>query len=471
MKIPGVTAEMLQRTLSGRWVNGFPHPSMGWINARSDSREIGPGEVFVALSGSRTDGHDHLEDARVRQAAFAVVSRPVVESPLLQLLVSDTVLALKEMARLLLISHLEAGHRLVTLTGSVGKTTTRELLRLGLTPEGGAHASRGNENNEIGVPLTLLSWPSEDRYCILEVGIRKSGDMDYLAPLLSADAGIVTAIAPGHLETMGTVSKVWEEKSKLLKDVRSGGSLIMPDPVRRTFSEDPLFKDPRWKVASGDIGAKETLPGAVSASVRQGDRSLTLVVDAWGIEFPLPRPSMALAWCSLMTLLALKELGIDPGVTIGRLASYNGLPGRMERRELPSGLLLLLDHYNANPASMREALDWLAREKAFRQGSSSFAILGDMLELGEESDRFHEEVGAQAARSGIEKVWYRGTAKEAFLRGFLREAGNQERVVSSDYFSKDLLQGTGPSEKDVLLVKGSRGMKLEEVIAPLLERV
>ncbi len=468
---PSVSAEKTQRELGGVWKASPGSVSERlWINAKSDSRLIGRGDIFVAIPGGRTDGHEHLEEARQKGALFAVVSRPVQSSPLPQLLVQNTVLALRTLAVLALRAHREAGHRLVTLTGSVGKTTTRELVRRGLAAEGGCHASHANENNEIGVPLTLLSWPQGQRNCVLEAGVRKSGDIDYLSPLLSAEVGIITAIAPGHLEILGSVDSVWAEKSKLLREVVPGGVRVVPEPVRRLFGADSLFGDTTRILRTGSIGEGASLPGTVVAVLR-GDPGMVLHVDEWGIDLPLSRPSLALAWCSLLALIALEALGVPPGDGAARLAGYEGLPGRLERKILPSGLLILLDHYNANPASMREALDWLAREAQARPRARSYAILGDMLELGEESAAFHEEMGRQAARTGIDRVWYRGEERPAFDRGFRSEGGDLARIRGAEDFAQDLRKGRGPEGGDILLVKGSRGMKLEEVVAPLLEGI
>ena len=471
MTAPFISPEKTAEMLDGEWINRPDSlASLEWINARSDSRVIREGEVFVALPGTRTDGHDHLEEARMKGALFAVVQRPVSDSSLPQFLVQDTVLALLEMASLALDSHRSAGHRLVALTGSVGKTTTRELLRMGLMPEGGAHASLGNENNEIGVPLTLLSWPRDYGYCVLEVGVRKPGDMDYLARLLRSDVGIVTAIAPGHLENLGTIEAVWAEKAKLLWAVLPGGHLVVPDAVRQAFASDPLFGDPLREIVVGSLEGVSKGRGTISASLRTGS-AMVLRVDQWGVEIPLSRPSLALAWCTFLALLAIHALGLDPVAGASRLSGYDGLPGRMERKNHPSGVLLLLDHYNANPASMREAIDWLGRECEVRQGARCFAVLGDMLELGAGSADYHEEMGRQIGRLGLERIWYRGKERESFESGFRQGGGDPARIRAAGEFAEDLRRGRGPAGRDVLLVKGSRGMKLEEVVAPLLEGI
>ncbi len=471
MTDPFVSAWRTREALGGTWKKSKGSPTeTDWINARSDSRLVVKGDVFVALPGVRTDGHEHLEEARRKGALFAVVQRPVETTLLPQLVVQDTVLALRTLATLALEAHRKAGHRLVTLTGSVGKTTTRELVRRGLAPEGGAHASHANENNEIGVPLTLLSWPTDLRNCVLEAGVRKPGDMDYLAPLLQADVGIVTAIAPGHLEILGSVDSVWAEKSKLLREILPGGTRVVPEPVRRMFGSDPLFGDLTRTLVAGAIGEGPSPPGTVTALL-QGNPGMFLHVKEWGIDLPLSRPSLALAWCTLLALIALRSLGVPPAAGAARLAGYEGLPGRMERKTLSSGLLILLDHYNANPASMHEALDWLARERASRSGSRSFAILGDMLELGEQSAAFHEEMGKQASRTGVERLWYRGNERSAFERGFRTAGGDPDRIRGAEEFTEDLRRGRGPEGGDILLVKASRGMKLEEVVAPLLEGI
>ena len=463
---PAVSALQLLECLGGQWYSSAPKGELFWINAGTDSRTMAPGSVFVALRGLRTDGHDHLAQAAQRGALLAVVERGSPDVNIPQIVVGDTLVALRKMGALVLAAHRKAGHRLISLTGSVGKTTTRELIRTGLPP-GESHGSSGNENNEIGVPLTLLSWPQSTRWCVLEVGIRNPGDMDILAPLLSADTGLVTAIAPVHLETLGSLEGVWKEKSKLLQAVVAGGCRIVPEEIRRTEGNDPLFSDPTRRLLGVSL---DRFPEAdVSGELVMGEGKAVLSLRRPPLRIPLPWPSRALGWCALMALAALGSEGVDLPSAAERLSLYRGYSGRMERRCHASGLLLLLDHYNANPASMSEALEWLSRERGLRHGARAYAVLGDMLELGREGPDFHREIGERAAKAGLEGVWYRGEQKSAFVEGFLRGGGKEFQVRDAAVFESDLQSGRGPGPEDVLLVKGSRGMKLEEVVATLLE--
>ncbi len=463
---PGVSARTLCESLEGRWHAPLPGEGPSWINAGTDSRKITPGQVFVALKGARSDGHDHLPEAVRRGAILAVVERAVEGAACPQLIVEDTLVALRQMGRLALEAHRKAGHRLIALTGSVGKTTTRELIRAGLPP-GESHGSAGNENNEIGVPLTLLSWPEAARWCVLEVGIRNFGDMDILAPLLESETGIVTAIAPVHLETLGTLKGVWKEKSKLLRAVVAGGCRIFPEEVRRNESKDPLFADGSRRLRS--VALDDDLNASVSGRFLIEEGQMVLAVRNPPVRLPLPWPSRALGWCSLMALAALIDEEVNLEEAAARISNYRGFSGRMERRHHSSGLLLLLDHYNANPASMGGALEWLEREKLLRPGARGYAVLGDMLELGEDSAAFHREIGERAAATGLEAIWYRGEQKASFTAGFLKGGGRESQIHEAGSFERDLKEGRGPRPEDVLLVKGSRGMKLEDVVATLLE--
>ncbi len=463
---PTVSARQLLEGVGGHWFSSPPKGELFWINAGTDSRTIPSGNVFVALRGLRTDGHDHLEQAAARGATLAVVERGIPGVNIPQIVVEDTLVALRKMGALVLAAHRRAGHRLISLTGSVGKTTTRELIRTGLPP-GASHGSSGNENNEIGVPLTLLSWPPSARWCVLEVGIRNPGDMDILAPLLSADTGLVTAVAPVHLETLGTLEGVWKEKSKLLRGVVEGGCRIVPEEIRRTEGRDPLFSDPTRRLLGVSL---DRFPEAdVSGELLSPEGKAVLSLRRPPLRLPLPWPSRALGWCALMALAALAAEGVDLASAAERISLYRGYSGRMERRSHSSGLLLLLDHYNANPASMSEAFEWLSRERGIRQGARAYAVLGDMLELGEGSQGFHREIGERAAMAGVAGVWYRGEQKSSFVEGFLRGGGKEFQIRDASVFESDLKSGRGPGPEDILLVKGSRGMKLEEVVATLLE--
>ena len=463
---PMVSAQELCQALDGRWHAVPTGEGPFWINAGTDSRKIESGHVFVALKGVRTDGHDHLPQAEGKGAVLAVVERAVPEARCPQIIVHDTHRALRQMGALALKAHRRAGHRLIALTGSVGKTTTRELIRAGLPP-GGSHGSAGNENNEIGVPLTLLSWPASTRWCVLEAGIRQFGDMDVLTPLLEADTGIVTSIAPVHLETLGTLSGVWREKSKLLRAVVAGGCRIFPEEVRAREDGDPLFADGSRRLRS--VALDSDRPADVSGVFLVEAGKMILSIPPLSLRLPLPWPSRALGWCALMALAALLDEDVSLAEAVGRISEYRGYSGRMERRIHSSGMLLLLDHYNANPASMGEALQWLARERSLRPGARGYAVLGDMLELGADGPHFHREMGERAAAAGITDIWYRGDQRPQFLEGFLSGGGRESQIHEASSFERDLKEGRGPGKDDILLVKGSRGMKLEEVVATILE--
>ena len=455
-----------------------------FTGASSDTRDLRPGMLFVALSGERFDGHDYVGEAFSKGARAALVSR-VVDAPGPLLIVGDTRLALQGLARAIVRKRFGEGKRLVTLTGTAGKTTTRELVRLVLSgKEAPPHTNRENWNNEIGVPRTLWEWGENDGDAVLEVGIRKPGDMDYLSSILVSDVSIVTSVGEGHLETLGSVEGVWKEKSRLLDWVRPGGGIVLPMDLLRRYPSSPIFRDHQRTFFFVDLETEGGLsdraalsfPPAstiLSGSIRKenkGEWTLSGTTGSEVFSWKMPSPSSLLAMDALLALAAGIPLGVPLREGARRLDRFQPLPGRMQEMRTPEGALVLLDHYNANPLSLRGGFQWCVevwkKEKAL-SGSGHpgklLAVLGDMLELGADSSRLHREIGKMAAGCPFFAIFYKGTFFEDFREGY-RSAGGDGAVLTH-------LSGTpspgrevfpGLSRGDVVLVKGSRGVHLEQ---------
>lgn len=487
-----LTIGELQEMTQSRWAGYSLPPETSLTGAVTDTRAMVPGSVFVAIEGERFDGHSFLPEAFSRGAVVAMVSREIPGAGP-QLVVPDTLRGLQGIARAVLSRRFGEGKKLVTLTGTAGKTTTRELLRLVLGGENGhVHSNRLNWNNEIGVPRTLWEWPPESPEAVLEVGIRKPGDMDFLGPILVSDVAVVTSIGEGHLETMGSVHGVWQEKSRLLEYVRPGGTVVLPLGILERFSLAPFFQKQDLNIVLVTMTLPETNPDTVflsplpsGASVLEGRVS----VDGTGgwhlsgrlgtesFECLLPSPSSLLAMDALLALAAGRALGVPLSEGATRIRSFHSLPGRMQVSRTPEGAILLLDHYNANPLSMAGAFDWafqIWKKEADRKGQELpgkfLAVLGDMLELGEESASLHREIGTEASFFPFSGIFYKGHFSGAFREGFERGGGSPSIVQDipgecnlPDGFFPPLVAG------DVVLVKGSRGMHLEREAALLGE--
>ncbi len=452
--------------------------------AVTDTRSMVPGCIFIALEGERFDGHSFLSEAFSRGAVVAMVSREIPGAGP-QLVVPDTLRGLQGIARAVLSRRFGEGKKLVTLTGTAGKTTTRELLRLVLGGvDGQVHSNRLNWNNEIGVPRTLWEWPSSSPEAILEVGIRKPGDMEFLSPVLVADVAIVTSIGQGHLETLGSVYGVWQEKSRLLGYVRPGGTVVLPLEIFERFSQDPFFQKQDLNLLLVAMALPETNPDTVFLSpLPSGALVLDgrVSVDAMGgwhlsgrlgtenFECLLPSPSSTLAMDALLALAAGRALGVPLSEGATRVQSFRPLPGRMQVSRTTEGAMILLDHYNANPLSMAGAFDWafqIWRKEGERIGNNGpgkfLAVLGDMLELGEESPSLHREIGVEASCFPFSGIYYKGRFSGPFREGFER-GGGAPSIVQDIPLEGDLPEGFFPPlvAGDVVLVKGSRGMHLE----------
>ena len=486
--MPGTPAwlsvEEVVRETSARVEGPALRPGTQLSGASTDTRDILPGTLFVALKGDRFDGHDYVGEAFRKGACAALVSFPSkANGP--QLVVGDTRLALQGLARAVVRKRMLEGKRLVTLTGTAGKTTTRELLRLVLSEKNvRPHSNRENWNNEIGVPRTLWEWGSTDGDAVLEVGIRKHGDMDYLSSVLLSDAAVITSVGEGHLETLGSVEGVWAEKSRLLAYVRPEGTVVLPLDLLLRFRSDPIFRESRKRFSFVELSGPKTdgarrrpaLPlhsSLLEASLREDGKGRWVLSGTQGAErfqWELPSPSVLLATDALLALAAGRALGVPLVEGARRLEGFEPLPGRMQEERTPEGALLLLDHYNANPLSIRGGFQWCVdvwkkeqlRVKTDRPGKL-LAILGDMLELGEDAPRLHREIGSLAAACPFSAIYYKGRFFGPFRDGYC-QAGGRPEILSFLGEEHPAKRESFPelSLGDVVLLKGSRGMHLEQ---------
>jgi UDP-N-acetylmuramoyl-tripeptide--D-alanyl-D-alanine ligase len=491
-----LTVAEVERECPGGWYGPPVSGKLILTGASTDSRTIEPSNLFIALRGDRFDGHDYVEEAVSRGAVMAIVERPLpLGAPLL--VVPDTKKALQGVARAVVSRRFAEGKRLVTLSGTAGKTTTRELIRLALGgDEKNIHSNRMNFNNEIGVPKTLWEWPDSAPFAVLEVGIRKPGDMDYLGSVLMADVAVLTSIGAGHLETLGTVHGVWSEKARLFAYLKPGGIAVMPLDLLVRFKEAPIFRekgrrffftsllvpDTGEDVADGSTtevpASGETLSGTIRPK-KDGSWSIVGENGPEPFELPLASPSALLAQDVLLALGVARSLGIPYSDSIPRIRTFRPLPGRMEMVRTPGGVLMLLDHYNANPLSMKGAFEWSdqiyretgEKEPSGRDTGRLWAILGDMLELGDEAPSLHRCIGRSASRYPFWGLLYKGHFISEFREGYQEGGGDPDRIRALP------LEGIPPDDPvreirkgDVVLVKGSRGMHLENEVSRM-ERV
>jgi UDP-N-acetylmuramoyl-tripeptide--D-alanyl-D-alanine ligase len=415
-----------------------------------DTRRLQPGDLFVAIKGERVDGHDYLAEAAARGAVAALVTRKV-DSALPQVLVGDATLALGDLASAV---RAQRQVRAVGITGSNGKTTVKTLTASILSRHGRTHMSAGNYNNELGLPLTLLTMPPDTEYAVLEMGASKPGDIAYLAAIARPDIGLVNSIAPAHLERMGSVEGVAETKGAIYQALPADGvAIINADDAFASFFGG--LAGTRRVLRFGldhqaDVGAdivEQRLDGSrFVLSTPQGDVEVNL---------PLPgRHNISNALAAATIALAL-EVPLD--VIAAGLEQVPAVGGRLQRQSMPGGWVLIDDSYNANPGSLAVAIDTLALADGER-----WLVLGDMAELGHDARALHAGVGERARERGIDRLFATGplsvTTVEAFGAAGEHFADKPALVAA---LQRELHAGV------TCLVKGSHSAGMEQVVAAL----
>lgn len=425
-----------------------PETAASFSGVSIDSRTIRPGSVFFALSGERFDGNAFVADALAKGASLAVASQP---GPGPRLVVPDVLGALQRFA---------AAHRrqyripVLAITGSCGKTSSKDLTAAVLATRWRVVKTTGNFNNEIGCPLSLLQIGDDTQFAVIEMGANHPGEIARLCELAQPTEAAITLVAPAHLEGFGTVENVARAKGEIV-----GG--LAPDGLFYVNGDDP------WCVgiAEGYAGGKVYFGGSAGVSLQAcditGPGRMVLYVNPVGrLELPLSCRAHA------MNVLLAIAVGLRHGITQFQEPLERACAGATRFRTVQVGPLTVIDDtYNANPASMRAALEALAEWPA---PGRRYAALGEMLELGEAAADLHYELGAAAGRLKIDGLYAVGPHAGDMARG-AASAGLAAEVVEEPAGVAELL-GTRSGPGDVLLVKGSRGMRMERVINALRAR-
>jgi UDP-N-acetylmuramoyl-tripeptide--D-alanyl-D-alanine ligase len=415
-----------------------------------DSRSVEDGELFVGLRGERTDGGRHAVQALRAGAWGALVApehaRDAVEAQTGGAVLShpDPLRGLQALARARREELGGRGARVVAITGSTGKTSTKDILDALLSRRLRTAVSPRNFNTEIGLPLAILAAPGNTEVLVLEMAMRGSGQIAELTAIAEPDVGVIVNVGPAHLELLGSLEAIAAAKSELIAGLAPAATIVLPagEPLLAAHLRGELRT-----VTFGEGGDVRLLERHRDGRVRIGDR---------GEEMDL-RPSFGQAH-NLRNLLAAvaaaRALGITPeGSVEVRFSAMRG-----ERHALAGGVLLIDDCYNANPMSMRAAIDDLAETAAGRR----VAVLGDMLELGVDAPRMHREIGEHAGAAGVELLVTVGPLAREMALTFPAEA----HTVADAPAAAELLEGL-LREEDTVLVKGSRGVGLERVLARL----
>lgn len=446
------TSETLAEVTLGTATQAF---SAGGVSI--DTRTIKPGDLFVAIRGDSMDGHAFVVDALKRGAAAALVSHMpegvAKNAPLL--MTANTQRALEDMGR---AARTRFDGEVVAVTGSVGKTTAKELLTLALGAIGPTHASKGSLNNHWGVPLTLAQMPPEARYAVIEEGMNHYGELRALNAMVRPHIALITAIAAAHIEFFGSLEAISDAKSEIFESLLPGGSAVLP-------IDCPQYERLRRRAVRAGVTSILTFGAdgdAQLVSYTEEEEACRAEVDICGIpvKFRLNAPGRHNAVEAMAALACVAVLGGDVRNAAAALSEFTPLKGRGARIEI--GDVTVIDEgYNANPASMAAALSLLKTAP-----KRKIAVLGDMLEMGESAPKLHAGLLDSVVGSGADLVFLCGSEMQALWEklpaamrgGYTRSSAELAPLVAAALGSED-----------TVLIKGSNGMKMSKITTAIKE--
>ena len=437
----------LEQPLQGNLLGG----DREFSRVSTDSRSLQAGELFVALAGDNFDGHDYLAQVAASGAVAALVSQ-AQEIDLPQLQVADT---LRGLGRLGACNRQLYQGPLVAITGSSGKTTVKNMVHAVLSTAGNTLATSGNLNNEVGVPLTLLRLEPSVEYAVVEMGAGKAGDIQWLCELGQPSISLLLNAMPAHLEGFGSVDDVAQAKGEIFDGLQSGDVAVIN-------ADQPWAA--QWRRRAGDatvldFGLEQSAAITASAIQPRGVEGISFITSTPAGDMPVRLPLPGLH--NVANALAAIAVGLACELSLAQicrgLESVRPVAGRLRAVDSASGATLIDDCYNANPGSVRAAIDILAS-----CGGRRTLMLGAMKELGERSAELHRQIGEYARQAGIDQLWGVGEELLDTVKGFGaggRHFADRELLVAA----LDGQFGVG----DSVLVKGSRSAGMEQVLQAL----
>ena len=418
-----------------------------------DSRQAGPGALFVGLAGTHVDGGEFAAQALANGAWGVLASdehalRAAAGGPGDGGVVLACGEPLRALQRLSTAWRRHLGAKVIGITGSTGKTSTKDLLRALVWPQRATQASRANFNTEIGLPLEILAAPEGTEVLVLEMGMRGPGQIAELARIAEPDVAVIVSIGPVHLELLGSIAAIASAKAELITALKPGGTAVTP------AGEELLAAHIRRDVDNVSFGE-----GGDVALIRADAHAVEIDARGERLALQIELPQAHLRRNLLAAVAAAQAIGVTPHGTIALELS----PGRGQRLVLPDGTTIIDDSYNANPMSMRAAVEDLAATHAGRgAGGRPVAVLGDMLELGHDERQYHLELGEHASRAGVELLITAGALAAATAEAFDGESYPLADAVEAAALAQELI-----APGDTVLVKGSRGVGLEIVVQAL----
>ncbi len=458
-----ILSDMVKAT-GGELLSG--DPNQGFDKIGIDSRDISSHDVFVAIVGDVHDGHAFTNDVVQQGVSGLIVSRektaqlPIAEWQAQQIAcvaVSDTTRALGDLAA---FHRLRAHVPVTAITGSNGKTTTRQMTAQVVAQKYNTLATIGNYNNQIGAPLTLLRLTREYEQAVVELGTNSPGEIARLAQICAPDIGVVTNVGPAHLEGLGSLDGVMREKEQLIKHLNTGGTAVLNADDRRVYqmakrTDNAVLLFGLSKNAEIRASAVNEKTSGISFTLHLPEAHLPIDLNVPGHFMVLN----ALAAAAVGNLLQVSAAEIKAG-----LEHFQPVWGRMDIFQTANGIHIIDDTYNANPESMKAAITTL---RTLRRNNRSLFVAGDMLELGNQAESLHKQVGAWAAAADIDKLLITGEFADAVVAGAINAkmsptdifTGTREEILDT------LKQSLKPG--DWILVKGSRGARMETIVKGL----
>jgi len=419
----------------------------------TDTRNLIPGDLFVALKGPNFDGHEHLQEAANKGAVAAVVNELNVKLSLTQIKVEDTQLALAAMAK---SRRAAFKGQVIGLTGSNGKTTVKELIAAILKRKGKVLATQGNFNNDIGLPLTLLRIENDEAFAVIEMGANHFGEIEFLTDITQPDVALITNAGAAHLEGFGDVQGVAKAKGEIFSGLNENGIAIINADDKYASYWQQTAKNVR-QIKFG-IDAEDADVTATNIRVVDGLTECELVTPKDSIKVTLPIGGRHNVSNVLAAVAVAYTQGVDIQDMKRALELFTPVKGRLNFRKSLREAIIIDDTYNANYDSTLAAVNVLAEQQCRK-----ILVLGDMLESGDEAVKLHEDIGKLARQKGINELLTFGELSQAASEAFGHDAQHfSEKAQLIDYAEKQL------GENVVILVKGSRGMRMEEIVNRLV---
>lgn len=439
-------ADVLQGTLHGA--------DVGITSVDSDSRRVQPGQLFVALPGEKFDGHDFLPQVAAQGAVAALVSHPVnTELPVVE--VKDTRLAMGQLAA---YWRQRLAIPLIAITGSNGKTTTKEMIAsIMQVHAGGADkvlATAGNFNNDIGMPLTLLRLRPFHRYAVIEMGMNHLGEIDYLTRLARPDVAVINNAGTAHIGELGSRENIAKAKGEIFAGLADAGVAVVN--ADSDFADYWRSLNPSRQVLTFGMRADADVRADI---VAHDPATFTLHYQRAAATVTLSVPGEH----NVMNALAAAAASLAAGATLEEvvqgLQAFAGVKGRLQLKTAANRAKVIDDTYNANPDSMKAALDVLRNQRG-----RTWFVMGDMGELGDDAATMHASIGEYARESGVHALYALGTHTQSAVKAFGRQGRHFDSIET---LVAALLAHT--TTEDVVLVKGSRFMQMERVVNALVE--